>query len=166
MSGKYRELDGETVSGAMAETGQGLLFIGGVPAIDIEGSGTSAVRGAPSGSVTRDYGFDCSAQAFARMEVVRLRARAAVKDALKRGLLVRPSACQSCGAPGKPESHHADYSKPLDVTFLCDRCHTKETKRLAALARASLPTGIHTPGFKGTPSWVTKAIREKQEQPA
>ncbi len=32
--------------------------------------------------------------------------------------------CQNCGSgAGRLEAHHADYSKPLDITFLCHACH-------------------------------------------
>ena len=156
MSGKYKELDREM---------QGVLFIGGIPAVDLERSETSAVQGRISGPV-RSYGFDATALFFAKMETVRLRARAAVKDALKRGLLVRPSACERCGDPGKPQSHHYDYARPLDVRWYCPRCHKAETRRIADLARASLPNGIHTPGFKGTPLWAIQAIRKGQRRTA
>jgi hypothetical protein len=37
--------------------------------------------------------------------------------------LKRP--CERCGAP-KTEMHHPDYSKPLEVVFLCHPCHLRE----------------------------------------
>jgi hypothetical protein len=118
---------------------------------------TEIPEGASSG---RSYGFDCSAQRFAEMEIIRLRARAAVKEALKSGRLTRPAACERCGDPGKPESHHTDYALPLDVQWLCFSCHKKETRGLAVRARMSLPNEIHRPGFRGIPSWIVRAIRK------
>lgn len=56
-------------------------------------------------------------------------AQAEVVKALRRGELVRPDRCSDCGKPGKPgpgtsiEGHHPDYSKPLEVEWLCRRCH-------------------------------------------
>lgn len=49
----------------------------------------------------------------------------AVRAAIQSGRLVRPKACERCGAtPLRPlDSHHHDYSKPLDVEFVCRRCH-------------------------------------------
>jgi hypothetical protein len=35
-------------------------------------------------------------------------------------------ACQKCGSAENVQRHHEDYSKPLDITFLCKKCHTKE----------------------------------------
>jgi len=43
--------------------------------------------------------------------------------AIKRGELVRPDTCQECGAHDLIHAHHEDYDRPLDVEFLCVRCH-------------------------------------------
>jgi len=51
-------------------------------------------------------------------------ARKAVLAALRGGLLVK-LACNRCGGT-KAQAHHADYSKPLDVEWLCVKCHTDE----------------------------------------
>jgi endogenous inhibitor of DNA gyrase (YacG/DUF329 family) len=34
--------------------------------------------------------------------------------------------CESCGSDQNIDRHHDDYSKPLDVRFLCRPCHTRE----------------------------------------
>src|SRR6185295_16839071 len=39
----------------------------------------------------------------------------------KRGKLL-PQLCAKCGDP-KAEKHHEDYSKPLEVIWLCRKCH-------------------------------------------
>jgi hypothetical protein len=47
----------------------------------------------------------------------------AVNNATRRGKLV-PQPCEHCGAENyKTEGHHPDYSKPLDVVWLCRPCH-------------------------------------------
>lgn len=51
----------------------------------------------------------------------KVRARWMVRDALKYGKLTRQP-CETCGEP-QAEAHHDDYSKPLDVRWLCSRCH-------------------------------------------
>lgn len=52
----------------------------------------------------------------------------AVYRALKRGDLTRPDACEGCGRSCKPQAHHDDYTKPLDVRWLCPTCHGSEHK--------------------------------------
>lgn len=59
------------------------------------------------------------------------RARNALNHAIKRGDLKRPTHCEECGGRGEPtadgrsplQAHHADYSKPLEVEWLCSKCH-------------------------------------------
>ena len=46
-----------------------------------------------------------------------------VGNAITAGRLVRPDNCESCFKECKPEAHHEDYSKPLDVEWLCKKCH-------------------------------------------
>ena len=48
-------------------------------------------------------------------------ARSAVRRAIKAGELT-PQACERCGATDA-EAHHDDYSKPLDVRWLCPPHH-------------------------------------------
>ena len=47
-------------------------------------------------------------------------ARAAVQKAVREGRLKRQF-CEVCGA--KAQSHHNDYSKPLEVKWLCSKHH-------------------------------------------
>ena len=44
-----------------------------------------------------------------------------VQTALRNGTLVK-SPCEMCGNE-KVQAHHCDYSKPLEVMWLCKRCH-------------------------------------------
>ena len=45
------------------------------------------------------------------------------------GNVIRPEACESCGRSGlKIEGAHKDYSRPLDVRWLCRSCHVKWDK--------------------------------------
>ena len=58
------------------------------------------------------------------------RARNAVNNAIRDGRLVRKP-CEHCGSTQSVHAHHHDYSKPLDVEWLCKDCHWKhhnETK--------------------------------------
>jgi len=53
-----------------------------------------------------------------------------VKAAVEKGLLVPLTCCQSCDSFGKTEGHHEDYSRPLDVVWLCVKCHKDLHRRL------------------------------------
>lgn len=52
-------------------------------------------------------------------------ARAQVQAAKDSGRLRVPATCTNCGARGRLEAHHPDHGKPLDVKFLCPKCHGK-----------------------------------------
>lgn len=45
--------------------------------------------------------------------------------AIRSGALVRPSTCSRCGKDCKPDAHHSDYNKPLEVEWVCRSCHRK-----------------------------------------
>lgn len=55
----------------------------------------------------------------------------AVVKAKRQGLLkpVGKTPCERCGAPSQAK-HHDDYSRPLAVTYLCQRCHVARHKEL------------------------------------
>jgi len=53
------------------------------------------------------------------------RAQHAVARAIDRGDLIRPATCDECHKEGKVIGHHEDYSKPLEVQWLCPKCHGK-----------------------------------------
>jgi hypothetical protein len=60
-------------------------------------------------------------------ERIRIQQRASfhVQQALKQGTLVRPSTCATCGKGGSITAAHNDYSRPLDVRWLCRSCHSR-----------------------------------------
>ena len=58
------------------------------------------------------------------------RARHTVERAILRGIISRQDKCEQCGLGGKRKNgaaliyaHHDDYNKPLEVRWLCHRCH-------------------------------------------
>lgn len=62
-------------------------------------------------------------------------ARIKVREAVKYGRLVRPLECNRCkkipprARDGRSciHGHHHDYGKPLDVEWICAKCHRDET---------------------------------------
>lgn len=52
-----------------------------------------------------------------------------VASAVKRGILIKPNACELCGKAGNIHGHHEDYAKPLDVVWVCALCHRKITDK-------------------------------------
>ena len=55
----------------------------------------------------------------------KIAAHVIVKHAVKMGALVRPDTCSQCKTPGRIEGHHPDYSEPLDIIWLCRKCHIR-----------------------------------------
>lgn len=53
------------------------------------------------------------------------KAREILNEAVRSGKIHRPSICQSCGAEATVHGHHEDYTKPLEVVWLCSECHGK-----------------------------------------
>jgi len=48
----------------------------------------------------------------------------AVYRATKKGVITRPDKCEMCNKLTKYiDAHHGDYNKPLDVVWLCKKCH-------------------------------------------
>lgn len=55
-----------------------------------------------------------------------------VQRAVKRGDMVRPNACETCGKQELRKDgaknivgHHDDYNEPLSVRWLCNACHSQ-----------------------------------------
>lgn len=72
-----------------------------------------------------------------RADKERQRARKKVEYAVRVGRLIRPTACDRCGAGGRIEAHHRDYAKPLEVEWLCSQCHGRTRRSTEAV---ELPT--------------------------
>lgn len=56
----------------------------------------------------------------------KIRAEWKVKEAIRQKKLIRPEACSICDSVNKNiQGHHPDYSKPLEVIWVCPECHWK-----------------------------------------
>ena len=84
-----------------------------------------------------------------------------LRQAVKRGEVTKPKKCERCGKFTIQQSlsgHHNDYSKPLDVKWLCKSCH--------CIVERELGKDV---GFKkGYTPWMTgrkhtKEARKKME---
>lgn len=54
------------------------------------------------------------------------RAWNALYYALRVGKIDKPDTCEVCNHPSNIiQGHHSDYTKPFDVTWCCQDCHTK-----------------------------------------
>jgi hypothetical protein len=72
-------------------------------------------------------------------------AHVALDNAVRDGRVTPWPACAIPECDCKPEAHHADYSRPLDVVWLCTR-HHKETHKMARDLAANDPLsrrGLH-----------------------
>lgn len=74
------------------------------------------------------------------------KARTAVRRAIDSGRLTRPKLCSRCNEEGSVfrdgraaihAHHHKGYDHPLDVEWLCQKCHFKEDKRLSKEANGN-----------------------------
>jgi ribosomal protein S27AE len=58
---------------------------------------------------------------YRRKNPEKIKARSTLYSALRTGRIERQP-CERCGAE-KVQAHHDDYSRPLDVRWLCRDCH-------------------------------------------
>jgi len=57
------------------------------------------------------------------------KATCAVNNAVRDGRLQKLP-CKNCGSKKRVHGHHDDYSKPLDVIWLCPRCHKEYHRQM------------------------------------
>jgi hypothetical protein len=67
-----------------------------------------------------------------RKNSAKAKAIKAVQREVERGRMSRPFTCSECGMSCKPQGHHDDYAKPLEVRWLCIPCHQRVHEDVAA----------------------------------
>lgn len=50
-------------------------------------------------------------------------AKSIIHRAVQRGKIIKPKKCTKCGREVLLSGHHPDYTKPLEVIWLCGSCH-------------------------------------------
>ena len=58
-----------------------------------------------------------------KKDPIAYRARYALSNAVRDGRIKKAEKCTVCGQTVRLHGHHDDYSKPLDVVWLCAKCH-------------------------------------------
>jgi len=62
-------------------------------------------------------------KAYNIQNLEKLGAQQKLRRAINSKKLFRAENCEECGIKCKPDAHHYDYKKPLDVIWLCKKCH-------------------------------------------
>lgn len=60
---------------------------------------------------------------YIKRNLNKYRARSRIEMRVHRGTLQRPNICSLCKKECRPEAHHKDYNKPLDIIWVCKGCH-------------------------------------------
>lgn len=95
-------------------------------------------------------------------------ARILVRNAVKAGTLKKPRTCQARGCyEVKIAAHHHDYSKPLDIVWLCgahhEHCHHKGPVRLNRSAPTPFATAPNSADPMQTSAFRAPTMGAKQE---
>lgn len=64
-----------------------------------------------------------------RVKDEKYQARKKLNNAVKRGDILKPEVCEECGRKVKLTAHQEDYTKPLEVKWLCYKCHGKRHRK-------------------------------------
>jgi hypothetical protein len=91
--------------------------------------GKAVIKKANSDPKRRDA-FKKNIERWRKNNPHKRRAHSKVSNSLRAGKIERPSECSSCGDTGKIHGHHDDYSKPLEVIWLCPSCHRERHRQI------------------------------------
>ena len=95
-------------------------------------------------------------------------ARQMVGNAIRSGQLVPPTDCSSCGSTGNVHGHHSNYMEPLNVTWLCSRCHgeahygRRVPKKKRVLSVATFRPKSEAAVMMGRKRWENVSVEERR----
>ena len=92
--------------------------------------GTVVYRSAADMRKNRTGKIYCSKECSKTMKLTNPKkyARSQAEYAEESGRLLKKLNCEKCGGVDNIQKHHPDYTKPLEVVWLCRYCHDVETK--------------------------------------
>lgn len=67
--------------------------------------------------------------AWRKRHPVKYRAMAKLNSAVRRGHIIKPCKCETCGSSKQIWSRHDDYKAPLEVRWLCRECHWQDRNK-------------------------------------
>lgn len=86
-----------------------------------------SVSGKKSGRYKHGFHTNKNYSAIVRLTKERnpekYKARVILRNAVNQALIFKPEICDNCCEVKLLEGHHHNYSKPLDVEWLCKSCH-------------------------------------------
>lgn len=78
-----------------------------------------------------------------RRHAEKKKAQHLVQTHVRRGKITKPTICSICNCESKRiEGHHADYSKPLEVIWVCNQCHHNIHKSLKERVQPERPNSL------------------------
>ena len=58
-----------------------------------------------------------------KKDPINIAARTILSNAVKLGRIKKPNKCMKCGKQVKLQGHHPNYDRPLEVLWVCTKCH-------------------------------------------
>lgn len=78
-----------------------------------------------------------------RRHAEKKKAQHLVQTYVNRGKIIKPKICSICNCESKRiEGHHADYSKPLEIIWVCNPCHHNIHKSLKERVQPERPNSL------------------------
>jgi hypothetical protein len=70
-----------------------------------------------------------SIDAYKKRWPMKYAAHVITRNAIRDGILTRAESCEVCESTDRIDGHHDDYTKPLEIRWLCRKCHVDWHKK-------------------------------------